>query len=226
MSMKRTPLSERQLPDYTRGEEIFNMVTHIVGGALGIAALVLCVVFSAIKGNVYGVVSGALFGATMILLYAMSSIYHGLSPHLGAKRVFQVLDHCTIFLLIAGTYTPVALCSLRAYSPALGWTIFGVIWGVAALGIALNGVDLKRYKTFSMICYLAMGWLIIFTARLLPKLLGRGGVTFLVLGGVAYTLGAALYALGRKYRYVHSVFHIFVVIGSVLHFFCIFFYVI
>ena len=224
--MKRIPLSERVLPEYTRGEEIFNMVTHIVGGALGIAALVLCVVFSAIRGNVYGVVSGALFGATMILLYAMSSIYHGLSPRLGAKRVFQVLDHCTIFLLIAGTYTPVALCTLRAYKPALGWAIFGVIWGVAALGITLNGVDLRRYRKFSMVCYLAMGWLIIFTAPLLPRLLGPGGVAFLVLGGVSYTIGAALYALGKKRRYVHSVFHIFVVIGSILHFFCIFFYVI
>ena len=224
--MKRTPLSERPLPDYTRGEEIFNMVTHIVGGALGIAALVLCVVFSALRGNAYGVVGGALFGATMVLLYAMSSIYHGLSPRLGAKRVFQVLDHCTIFLLIAGTYTPIALCMFRSYSSALGWTIFGIIWGVAALGITLTAIDLKRYKTFSMICYLAMGWLVIFTAPLLPKLLGTGGLTFLVLGGVAYTLGAALYVIGKKYRYMHSVFHIFVVIGSILHFFCIFFYVI
>ena len=224
--MKRIPLSERALPDYTRGEEIFNMVSHIIGGVLGIAALVLCVVFAALRGNGCGVVSGALYGATMILLYTMSSIYHGLSPRLMAKRVFQVLDHCTIFLLIAGTYTPLALCSFRVYRPALGWTIFGIIWGIAALGIALNAVDLKRYKTFSLICYLAMGWLVIFTAPLLPKLLGRGGLAFLVLGGVAYTLGAALYVLGKRYRYAHSVFHIFVVIGSVLHFFCIFFYVI
>ena len=224
--MKRVPLSERILPDYTRGEEIFNMVTHIVGGALGIAALVLCVVFSALKGNGYGVVSGALFGASMILLYAMSSIYHGLSPNLGAKRVFQVLDHCTIFILIAGTYTPIALCAFRPYSPALGWALFSAIWSVAALGIALNAVDLERHKRFSMACYLLMGWCVILTAHLLPRLLGAGGVTFLVLGGVAYTVGAALYTLGKRRRYIHSVFHIFVVIGSLMHFFCIFFHVI
>ena len=224
--MKRVPLSERTLPDYTRGEEIFNMVTHIVGGALGIAALVLCVVFSALKGSVCGVVGGALFGASMILLYAMSSVYHGLSPRLRAKRVFQVLDHCTIFILIAGTYTPITLCAFRPYSPALGWTVFGVIWGVAALGVVLNAIDLERHKRFSMICYLAMGWCVLFTAHLLPRLIGAGGVTFLVLGGVAYTVGAVLYALGRRRRYMHSVFHIFVVIGSLMHFFCIFFHVI
>ena len=133
--MKRTKLKDRILPKYSKGEEIFNMTSHIVGGALGIVALVLCVVFAAIHHNGYGVVSGAIYGVTMILLYTMSSIYHGLKPERFSKKVFQVLDHCSIFLLIAGSYTPFCLCTFREYNTALGWTIFGIIWAIAILGI-------------------------------------------------------------------------------------------
>ena len=149
--MKRTKLCDRVLPTYTTGEEIFNMVTHIVGVALGIVATTLCPIFAALHHNPAGVVGGALFGVSLIILYTMSSIYHGLSPKLKAKKVFQILDHCAIFVLIAGSYTPFALCTLRNYSPALGWTIFGVIWGIAILGITLNAIDLKNFKVFSMI---------------------------------------------------------------------------
>ena len=221
----RTPLGQRHLPDYTRGEEIFNMVSHIVGGALGIAALVLCVVMAAIHRDGYGVVSGAIYGATLILLYTMSSIYHGLPPRKYAKRVFQVIDHCSIFVLIAGTYTPISLVALRGYSTWLGWTIFGVIWGMAIIGITLNAIDIAHFSKLSMVCYLGMGWCIIFTARLLPALLGTGGLVFLITGGVAYTVGAVLYGLGKKRRYFHSIFHLFVLAGSILHFFCILLYV-
>ena len=220
---KRIPLGKREMPIYTKGEEIFNMVSHIAGGALGIAALVLCVIRAALHHNVWGVVSGAIYGATLIVLYAMSSIYHGLSPRLMAKRVFQVLDHCAIFLLIAGTYTPMALCSLREYAPWMGWTIFGVIWGMAALGITLNAIDLRRYRVLSMVSYLGMGWCIILTAKLLPTLLGKLGLWFLIAGGLAYTLGAVLYGLAKNHRWLHSIFHLFVLAGSILHFFCIFF---
>ena len=226
--MQRTKLADRTLPDYTKGEEIFNMVSHIVGGAVGVTALVLCVIFAAIHGNVYGVVGSAIYGATMITLYTMSSVYHGLSPRLMAKKVMQVLDHCTIYFLIAGTYTPIALCSIREYNTALGWTIFGVIWAMAALGVTLTAIDLKKYSKFSMICYLGMGWCIVFTAPLLPEILGIGGVVFLLTGGIAYTVGAVLYAVGKKkkLKYMHSVFHLFVVAASILHFFCILFYVV
>lgn len=155
--MKRIKLKDRVLPKYTKGEEIFNMTSHIVGGALGIVATVLCIVFAAIHGNVYGVVSGAIYGITMIILYTMSSIYHGLKPERPAKKVFQILDHCSIFLLIAGSYTPFALCTIREVDVATGWTIFGVIWGLAILGIILNSIDIKKFKVFSMICYLLMG---------------------------------------------------------------------
>ena len=206
--MKRTKLRDRILPKYTKGEEIFNMTSHIVGGVLGIVALVLCVVFAAVHGNGYGVVSGAIYGVTMVILYTMSSIYHGLNPKRKAKKVFQVLDHCSIYLLIAGSYTPFALCTLREYSTALGWTIFGVIWFVAILGIILNSIDIKKFRVFSMICYLVMGWCIVFKINLLPELLGTAGFVLLLLGGLAYTIGAILYGLGKKHKYMHSVFHL------------------
>ena len=223
--MKRTKLKDRILPKYSKGEEIFNMTSHIVGGALGIVALVLCVVFAAIHHNGYGVVSGAIYGVTMILLYTMSSIYHGLKPERFSKKVFQVLDHCSIFLLIAGSYTPFCLCTFREYNTALGWTIFGIIWAIAILGIVLNSIDIKKYKVFSMICYLGMGWCIILTANLFPKLLGVGGTVFLVAGGIIYSLGAILYGLGKKHKWMHSIFHLFILLGSLLQFFCILLYV-
>ena len=223
--MKRTPLAMRQLPDYTKGEEITNMVTHIVGGALGILALVLCPIAGIRHHSGYAVVSGVVYGLCMLALYAISSVYHGLSPGLFGKRVMQVLDHCSIFALIAGTYTPIALCTLREHSTALGWGIFGVIWALAALGITLNAIDLKKYDRFSQACYLLMGWCIVFKIRLVRQLIGETGFWLLLWGGVAYTVGAMLYAIGRKRRYAHSAFHVFVVIGSLLHFLCIVLYV-
>lgn len=222
--MPRTKLRDRLLPSYTHGEEVFNMVTHIVGGGVGIVATVLCVILGALHHNVWGVVGSAIFGATMIVLYTMSSVYHGLSPRLAAKKVFQIIDHCSIFFLIAGTYTPIALVSLRTYKTWLGWVVFGFIWGMAALGIVLNAIDLKQFKIFSMICYLVMGWCIVLVAKPTFAMLTPGGTAFLVLGGVSYTIGAAFFCF--RARYLHSVFHIFCVIGSILHFFCILFYVI
>lgn len=224
--MKRIKLSDRVLPTYTKGEEIFNMISHIVGGALGIVAMVLCIIFAAVRHNVYGVVSSVIYGITMIVLYTMSSIYHGLKPNSKAKKVFQILDHCSIFLLIAGSYTPFALCTLRQYDTATGWAIFGIIWGMAVLGIVLNAIDLKRYKIFSMICYLVMGWCIIVKINILPELLGKAGFLLLVLGGVIYTIGAILYGIGKKKKYMHSIFHLFILLGSILQFFCILLYVI
>jgi len=202
------------------------MVSHIVGGVLGIVAVVLCVVFAALNSDVYGVVSGAIYGFTMILLYAMSSIYHGLSPQLMAKRVFQVIDHCSIFLLIAGTYTPIALCALRKESLVLGWSIFGIIWGAAVVGIILNSIDLKKFKVFSIICYLAMGWVVILEIKPTAAALGVGGIVFLLVGGLFYSIGYILYGMGKHHRYMHSIFHLFVVAGSLMHFFCILFYII
>ena len=224
--MKRVKLQDRILPTYTRGEEIFNMVSHIVGGALGVAATALCIIFAALHHNTHGVVASSIYGASLIILYTMSSIYHGLKPDTKSKKVFQVIDHCSIFLLIAGTYTPFALCTLREYDTATGWIIFGVIWALAIIGIALNAVDLKKYKVFSMICYIVMGWCIIVKIHLLPRLLTLTGFLLLLLGGIMYTIGAVIYGLGKKHKWMHSIFHIACVLASVLQFLCILFYVV
>lgn len=223
--MKRTKLADRVLPYYTRGEEIFNMVTHIIGGALGIVTIVLCVIMAACHRNVYGIVTGSIYGFTMLLLYTISSLYHGLKPNTTAKKVFQILDHCTIYILIAGSYTPIALCTIREIDPASGWWIFGIIWFSAVLGITLNAIDLKSTKIFSMISYLIMGWCIVFKFNLLLQAMQKGGIIFLVAGGIAYTVGAIFYGFGKKVKYFHSIFHIFIFIGSLLQFFCILFYV-
>ena len=223
--MKRVKLGDRVLPVYTKGEEIFNMVSHIVGASIGLAVLTLCVIFAAIHHNGYGIASGIVYGVSLILLYTMSSIYHGLRPDGKAKKVFQIIDHCSIFLLIAGTYTPYTLCTLREYNTALGWTIFGIIWGLAILGIVLNSIDIKKYKVFSMICYLVMGWCIIFRINVVYERLGLIGFLLLLLGGVAYTIGAILYGVGKKRKWMHSIFHIACIIGTVLQALCILLYV-
>ena len=222
--MKRTKLKDRQLPDYTKGEEILNMATHIVGGALGIAYLVLCVIYAATHSDPYAVVSSAIYGASVVVLFSVSSIYHGLHPSKG-KKVMQVLDHCVIYFMIAGTYTPITLCALRENSPALGWTVFGVVWGMSAFAALLNAIDLKKYKVFSIISYLAIGWCVVFTVKPVYESIGFEGFLWLLTGGVLYTVGAVLYMLGHKKRYIHSVFHIFIDLASVCHFICILFYV-
>lgn len=224
--MTRTKLKDRVLPTYTKGEEIFNMVSHIVGGALGIVAVVLCVIMAAVHNNVYGIVGGAIYGFTMILLYTMSSIYHGLKPDKMAKKVFQIFDHCSIFLLIAGTYTPITLSSIMRVSAWDAWWMFGIIWGAAILGVVLNSIDLKSTRKISLIAYLLMGWCIVAKFGVLVKAMSSGGILFLVLGGVAYSVGVIFYVLGKKKKYFHSIFHLFILLGSLLHFFCILFYVV
>lgn len=225
MAIARTKLRDRILPSYSKGEEIFNMVSHIVGAALGIAALVLCVVISASHHDPWAVVGSSIYGASLIMLYTMSSIYHGLRPNMG-KRVMQVLDHCTIYFLIAGTYTPVCLAALRRISPVACWVMFGIIWGLAALAITLTAIDIKKYQVFSMICYVGMGWGIIFAYRLLVEAITFKGFLWLMGGGLCYTIGAILYGIGKKHKWVHSIFHLFVLAGSILHFFAMIFYVI
>ncbi len=224
--MKRTKLKDRRLPPYTKGEEIFNMVSHIVGGGLGVIIAALCIVKSFLNHDAYQVVSSFIYGFSMIILYTMSSIYHGLVP-VTAKKVFQIIDHCAIFILIAGTYTPIALCSIREYNVALGWCLFGFVWGMASLGITFNAIDLKKYSLFSNISYIAVGWCIIFIINHTIKAVSMNGFWWLLAGGIAYTIGAVLYGIAAKlrWRYIHSVFHLFVIIGTLLQAVCVFFYV-
>ena len=222
---RRTGFKDRPLPDYTKGEEIFNMVSHIVGGAIGVAALVLCIIFSAIHRNGYALAGSIVYGVSMITLYTMSSVYHGLREGT-AKRVIQVLDHCTIYLLIAGTYTPILLSAMRPIDPVASWVLLAVVWGLSAIAITLTAIDMKKYAIFSMVCYIGMGWCIIVKVPLLIAAVGWGGFWLILAGGLCYTAGAVLYGMGKKKRYMHSVFHLFVVAGSVLHLLAILLYAI
>ena len=213
-----------QLPDYTRGEEIANMVTHIIGGVFALAAIPLLVVTAALRGDPWAVVSGAVYGATLLIMFTVSSIYHGLKPG-KAKRVMRVIDHCDIYFLIAGTYTPILLVGIRPINPAMAWTLFGVEWGLAAVAVTLNAIDLKRFEKISMVCYIGMGWGVIVMIEPTIQAMTMSGFALLLAGGIAYTIGAVLYAVGKKVRYMHSVFHVFVLIGSVLHFLAILLYI-
>lgn len=212
------------LPDYTRGEEISNMVTHIVGGAFALAAIPLLVITAAMHHNPWAVVSGAIYGATLLIMFTVSSIYHGLKPG-KAKRVMRVIDHCDIYFLIAGTYTPILLTAIRPNNPAVAWSVFGVEWALTAIAVTLNAIDLKRFEKISMACYIGMGWCIIVLIRPTVEALTMNGFLLLLFGGISYTIGAVMYGVGKRVRYMHSVFHVFVLIGSVLQFFAILFYV-
>lgn len=218
--LKRTKLADRQLPNYSTGEEIMNTVTHIVGGAMGVAALTMCVMLAAQNRNIYGVIGSSIYGFCMIALYSVSSVYHGLRPGMG-KKVMQVVDHCTIYFLICGTYTVIALSAIRPIYPKLGWLLLGFEWIMAIIATVLTAIDLKQYRVFSMICYIGMGWAIIPFAKVVMQVLTKPGFYLLLAGGIAYTIGAVLYGIGSKKKWMHSVFHIFVDIGSLLQFLCV-----
>jgi len=211
-----------KIPKYTLGEELLSSISHGIGALLSIAALVLCIVFSVLHNNVYAVVSSAIYGSTSIILYTMSTLYHSFKVN-NAKRVFRIIDHCSIFLLIAGTYTPYALISLPK---PLGWVIFSVEWVCCIIGIILNSINLERYKKFSIILYLIMGWMIIFSFDKLISSISIGGIYLMIIAGILYTVGAIFYGIGKKIKYMHGLFHIFVLFASVCFFFSIFFYVI
>ena len=201
---KRIPLKERILPSYTRGEEIFNMVTHIAGGAIAAAILVLTVVRAALHHNPWAVTGCAIYGATMVVMFTVSSVYHGLKPEMG-KKVMQVIDHCDIYFLIAGTYTPILLASIRPEHPALAWVLFGVEWGLTALAAALTAIDLKKYSVISFLCYLGMGWCIVVCLKATIEAMTFMGFLWILLGGAAFTIGAVLYLIGKKKKYIQSI---------------------
>jgi hemolysin III len=204
------------LPTYTRSEEIFNMVSHITGGGLGVLALVACVLVAALNHNAWGVVSGAIYGTSVILLFTMSSIYHGLKRE-APKRLFQVFDHCTIFVLIAGTYTPIALTQFRVLYPVQAWLLFGIIWGLAIIGIILKTIVARRFMAVSLTIYLGMGWIALFFIRQLVEVYGLIFFILILTGGVLYTVGVVFYGLGKKKKFMHSVFHLFVNTASIVH---------
>lgn len=206
---------------YTLGEEIFNSVSHGVGSVLAIGGTVVLIVVSAILSDVWAVVSSAIYGASLIILYTMSTLYHAIANG-KAKKFFRIMDHNTIFFLIAGTYTPITLAILRG---TLGWILFGVVWGAAIIGIVLNSIDLEKFSKPSVVCYIAMGWVVIFAIKPLIAQTSEFFLLFLILGGVFYTLGVIFYAI-KKIKYFHSVWHLFTVVGSAFHFFAILFEII
>ncbi len=210
----------KQSKMYSLGEEIFSSVAHGVGSLLAIAATVLLIVFAAMDGNVLAVVARSIYGATMIILYTMSTLYHSITNP-GAKKVFRVIDHCSIFLLIAGTYTPICMGTLLDSD---GILILSIIWAAAIIGIVLNAIDLERFKNVSVAAYIVMGLLILIKIGDLVKLVPKGGLVFLTVGGAVYILGVIFYLM-KKVKYMHSIWHLFVLGGSVLHFFCILFYI-
>jgi len=211
---------ERHASRYSPGEEIANSITHGVGIFLAIAALSVLAIFSGRYGNVWHIVSVCVYGTTLILLYTASTLYHSIQ-HPKAKSILQTLDHSAIFLLIAGTYTPFTLVSLRG---PWGWSLFGIIWGLAVLGMLFQLSSLKYWRTASIILYICMGWVVIVAIKPLIANVATGGIVLLVLGGVAYTSGVLFYKQ-KKLKYHHAVWHLFVLTGSILHFFAILFYV-
>lgn len=215
----------KNLPNYTRGEEIFSAVTHIVGGGFGILVLILCLVFGIPRLEPLGIASVVIYGISIILLYTMSTLYHFLANK-NAKRVFRIFDHCTIFVLIAGTYTPI--CGVLLKNQSLGIILMIILWALAILGIIFNAINMhaKIIKVMSMILYISMGWCAVFAIAPLMKVWTLEGFLWMLSGGIAYTIGVIFYAFGKKARYIHSVWHIFVFLGTFLQFISVFFYII
>lgn len=212
-------MKKKEKKDYRQlsvGEEIFNSISHGIGILLSIAGLVLLVVFAAIKGNVWHIVSFSVFGTTLVLLYLASTLYHSFTKE-KIKNLFARFDHAAIFLLIAGTYTPFLLTVLRG---ALGWTLFGIIWAVAIAGIVIRSIYLTRFRKLMVGLYLAMGWLIVVAIGPLLKHVPGISLLFLLLGGIMYSVGVIFYAW-RNLKYGHGIWHLFVLAGSILHFFAV-----
>ena len=207
-----------ELPKYKLGEELLNSISHGIGALLSIAALVLGIIKSDNGLSLFAIL---IYSISSIILYVMSCIYHSLKRN-NAKRIFRIIDHCSIYILIAGTYTPIVL--LKLPSP-LGWWIFGIVWVIAIIGITLNSIDIKKFKNVSMALYLIAGWCIIFSFKSLWENLNHLGILFTLIGGIIYTIGAIIYGVGKKHRYMHSIFHIFCILASVCFFITIYFYV-
>jgi len=206
------------IPDYSLGEELFNAISHGIGAGLSVAALVLLLIRAK---TALAAVSCALFGAAMVLLYTISCLYHSLSRRVEGKKVLRVIDHCNVFALVLGTYVPVALLGVGG---GLGWGLLGLVFVFAATGIALNAVKVDRFRAVSVICHLVCGWSILLGIPRLMETMGRAGVCYLVAGGAFYTVGSVLYGLGAKKKYMHSVFHIFCLLGTFCHFWAVYQY--
>ncbi|QWU14494.1 hemolysin III [Paenibacillus sophorae] len=204
---------------YSRREEVANAITHGIGAVLSVAALVLLIVFSSMWGTAWHVVSFSIYGTTMLLLYLNSTIVHSLKEG-KLKDLFEFFDHSSIYLFIAGTYTPFLLVAIRG---TLGWSLFGVIWGIAFFGVLFKAFFTKKFLFMSTVFYIAMGWLIVIAWAPLTAAVAEGGMALLMAGGILYTLGTIFY-VWRAFPYHHAVWHVFVLLGSVTHFFAVLLY--
>lgn len=210
-------MTGQSLRSYTPQEEIWNCTIHGIGIALSIAALIVLVTFSVAHGNAWTVVSTAIFGISMILLYSASTLYHAV-PDQELKKKLKKFDHISIYYLIAGSYTPFLLVSLRGPT---GWVIFGIVWGLALIGTCLKlFLQSSGTKLWSIGLYLTMGWMIVFASNQLVKELPQIGLTFLILGGLFYTLGIFFY-VWKSRQYTHAIWHFFVLMGTIMHFFAV-----
>ena len=224
MANKIRKIDTQDLPDYTKGEEIFNTVTHIIGSVMAIVMFALCIGKGIKLHNPWIVASGSIYGFFVFLMFTVSSLYHGLLPGTW-KKVIRIIDHCDIYLCIAGTYTPILLVAMRPLYPNTAWIIFGIEWGLAILGVILNAIDMDRFEKASFVIYIGMGWCLVFSLFKAISAMTFGGFLWLLAGGVVFSLGAILYVLGSKIRYMHSTFHIFVNGGVLLQFISIFVFV-
>ncbi|KLO23795.1 hemolysin D [Marinitoga sp. 1197] len=205
---------------YTKGEEIANSITHGIGAILSLVALVILIIFSSINGTFLQTISVTIYGISLFLLYLASTLYHSIQ-HKKTKQILEIIDHSSIYLLIAGTYTPFTLVTLNG---KIGWSIFIIVWILALIGIILKPFFVKKFRIISTLLYIGMGWMIIFAIKPLISSLPLGGIIWLVMGGLLYTVGAIFY-IWRKLPYSHMIWHLFVLGGSISHFIAVFFYV-
>ena len=213
----RTPLKDRPFPDYSRREELFNSVSHACGVVVALVLMWIAVRAAMQCGKPYALVSSVVYVSSLLVMFLVSSVYHGL-PKGMPKQVMRVVDHCNIFVTIAGTYTPIMMLGVLPINPAMAWSIIAVEWGVAVIGVVLNAIDLKKYAKFSMVCYLAMGWCVVISLKDTVAAMTWPGFSYILGGGVAYTIGAVLYLIGKRKPYRHFVFHLFVLLAAVIQF--------
>lgn len=206
--------AKKLLPKYTLGEELWNAISHGLGALFGIFVLITTLIKAE---GAREIAACSIYGASLILLYTVSCVYHSLAPCVG-KRVMQILDHCTIYFLIAGTYTPAALIGVHNADPKMAWVVFVLVWTLLIPAVVLTAVNMEKFSKVSMVFYIGMGWCIAIDFSAAIDGMGWMGFGFMLAGGIAYTIGAVIYGVGKKHKYLHSVFHIFVVIGSVLQY--------
>jgi hemolysin III len=202
---------------FSKGEEIANSITHGIGAILSIAALVLLIVFSSLYGNAWHIVSFTLFGSTMVLMYLSSTLLHAFPQGSKVKDIFEIFDHSSIYFFIAGTYTPFMFTAVSGW---LGWTIFGIVWGLAIGGTVFKSFFVKKFLFTSTALYVLMGWMIVFAWKPLTSALEPSGLHYLIIGGVLYTVGSVFY-IWRGFKYHHALWHLFVIAGSIMHFFSV-----